>query len=184
MRNNQSQSASESTRYAEIAEFGEHPVKLPHEDLPELTEAEAIELLTIHAARCEDDADERMHTGFMFSLYAWNGKLNPENFRQVMACIKALGPSWSTGQVPSRTMANLWEMIYLGNYYLDNPSRIQQRKQWLGPNELDVEEEWLDCIGWAVMTFLQMNDAQAAFRLYNEHIAKQTALNSRNVNLE
>lgn len=149
-------------------------MKLPHEELPELTEAEAIELLMIHAASCEDDADARMHAGLMFSLYAWNGKSNPENFRQVMACIKSLGPSWSSGNIPSRTMAALWEIIYLGNSYLNDPRRIEHRKQWvLAPNELDVEGEWLDCIGWAVMTFLQFNDSVAAFSCYDAYIAKQ-----------
>lgn len=152
-------------------------MKLPHEELPELSEADAIELLMIHAAVCENDSDERMQSGFMFSLYAWNGKLNPENFRQVMACIKSLGPSWSSGQIPSRIMAALWEILYLGNSYAHDPRRIEHRKQVvLAPDELNVEEEWLDCIGWAVMSFLQFNDAEAAFRRYDAHIAKQRSI--------
>ena len=166
----------DTKRYVYNAEFGVGPVKLPHEELPELSEAEAIEMLKIHAASCEDDADERMHTGFMFSLYAWNGKLNPENFTQVMACIKSLGPSWSSGSITTRTMADLWDIIYHGKFYLHDPSRIQRRKQELAPDEWDVEEEWLDCIGWAVMAFLNSKNAEEAFRPYDAHIAKQKAL--------
>jgi hypothetical protein len=159
-------------------------VKLPHEELPYLSDTEAIELLKIHAASCENDTDdERMQSGFMCSLYHWNDKLNPENLKQVMACIKALGPSWSSGSIPSHTMADLWTIIHLGNCYLHDLSRIQRRKQVLAPDELDVEEEWLDCIGSAVMAFLHFNDAPAAFSQYNEHIAKQRARNTRDVDL-
>lgn len=152
-------------------------MSLPHEELPELSEAEATELLMVHSARCEDDSDERMQNGFMFSLRHWNGTLNPENFRQVMACIRSLGPSWSSGHVPNDTMAALWEILYIGSSFLRDPKRREHRRLYvLAPGELDVEEEWLDCIGWAVMTFLQFNDAREAFRGYDDHVAKQRSI--------
>ena len=152
-------------------------MSLPHEELPELSEAEATELLMVHSARCEDDSDERMQDGLMFSLRHWNGSPNPENFRQVMACIRTLGPSWSSGQLPNATMAALWEILYMGGSFLRDPNRIEHRRKYvLAPNDYNVEEEWLDCIGWAVMTFLQFNDARAAFRLYDDHIAKRRSI--------
>ena len=150
---------------------------LPHEELPELSEAEATELLMVHSARCEDDSDERMQSGFMFSLRHWNGALNPENFRQVMACIKSLGPSWSSGQVPKDTMAALWEILYMGRFFLSDPNRTEHRRKYvLSPDEYHVEEEWLDCFGWAVMTYLNFNDAREAFRSYDEHVAKRKSI--------
>ncbi len=148
----------------------------PHEELPDLSANDAADLLKLHSGNCENLDDERVDSGLLCSMRSWNAKLHPANFHEVMACIKALGPTWSSEMIPSSPVSDLWSIIYLGNSYVSNPSRAEHRKEHiLVPDELDVEERWLDCIGYAVMIFLQFNDAHEAFSFYNTYVVEQSA---------
>ena len=145
-----------------------------HKELPTLTLDEATELLRIHGGSCEDPYDERMETGLIYSFRAWNGKPNSENFRQVMACIKALGPTWSAESIPRRPLSDLVAILHLGLSYVSDPRRKQHRKEYvLEPSELELEDRWLDCIGYAVMAFLQCDDEEEAFSHFNAFLDEQ-----------
>lgn len=146
----------------------------PHEELRNLSIEEAEELLQVHSATCPDPTDERMHSGLLFSLRSWNAPLNYDNFHEIMACIKAIGPGLSESTIRSRPISDLWGIVHLGTSYVTDPARMQQRKDHvLGPDELDVELRWLDCIGYAVMTYLQFDDATEAFTQYDAFVIEQ-----------
>ncbi len=154
-------------------------MRKPHEELPDLSLSEAVDLLKIHSGSCEDCDDQRLTSGLIFSLRAWNDKPNPDNFQDVMSCIKALGPTWASERVPTRPISDLWSILYLGNSYVQDPRRQQQREEYiLEPEEFDLEQRWLDCIGYAVMIFLQFDDADEAFSLYDDFVTEQSADNS------
>lgn len=148
-------------------------MKLPHEELPNLAIDEAEDLLRVHGGSCEDASDERMYSGMLFSLRSWNSPLDPENFHEVMACIKAIGPELSSEKVRSRPLSDLWAIYYLGSCYVADPNRQERRKEVLSEDELGIELQWLDCIGYAVMTYLQYDDARDAFDMYNAYVIER-----------
>ncbi len=146
---------------------------LPHEELPDLSFEEAVKLLRVHSARCDDD-DPRMQTGLMFSLHSWNDRLNPANFHEVMACIKKIGPTWSSPTLLKDPMCDLWCIYYGGLTNVTDPNRIRHRQAYiLTPDQYGEEESWLDCIGWAVMSFLEVDDVHLAFAPYNDYVKEQ-----------
>lgn len=146
----------------------------PHEELPDLLIDEAEELLQIHSGTCQDPNDERMVKGLLFSLRSWNAPLNEKNFHEVMACIKSIGPGLSSETIRSRPVSDLWGILHLGNCYVTDPKRMQHRKDHvLAPHELEVEQMWLDCIGNAVMIYLQFDDAIEAFTQYDNFVIEQ-----------
>ncbi|MEL7496413.1 MAG: hypothetical protein AAFN77_02295 [Planctomycetota bacterium] len=142
-----------------------------HTSLPEYSLDEAQELIKIHCGTLADTDDPRLTKGLLFSLRAWNDPLNVEAFHEVMACIKTLGPTWSQQMIPSRQISDLWGLIYLGGCYVNDPARIEHRSQYVLENiELGIESRWLDCIGYAVLVFLEGRDPDEAFSVYNAFI--------------
>ena len=141
-----------------------------HEKLEELTVERAEELLQVHSGTCEDPYDARMDAGFLECLKSWNGALNWQSFHQVMACIKTLGPSWSVdARIQRRAISDLWGIYYFGNDHVRDSNRRNHRlKIGISTQDLAVEELWLDAIGYAMVTYLQFDDIDEAFTVYND----------------
>ena len=87
-----------------------------------------------------------------------------------MACIKSLGPAWSSTDLIQRgPVRDLWGILSAGHSYLRNPEKKKHQLQPPGLQpEMSVEEWWLACIGYAVEIYLQFDDAAEAFTLYND----------------
>jgi hypothetical protein len=124
----------------------------------------------------EDDADERLDSSLLLSFRGWYGQPRWESFHEVMSCINAIGPAWSSDDmIPRGPIRDLWGIMSSGRSYVSDPNKEKHRleKPGLKP-DMSVEEWWLECIGYAVDIFLQFDDSDEAFTPYNDlmrHIA-------------
>lgn len=146
-------------------------MKKAHTHLPNLDAERAESLLALHCGASREWDSMQMESGLLSSLRAWNGRLNPTPFHEVMACIKALGPGWSEPTISNGPILDLWSLLYLGTGYVSDPARTKRRKEILEPDQWDVESRWLDCIGNAVMVFLERDDPDEAFNFYDNFMA-------------
>lgn len=141
-----------------------------YDDLPELSIAEACDLLKVHSMTLEDTSDPRLETSLLMSFRAWYHQPRWESFHDVMACIKAIGPTWSTNDLIQRgPLCDLWGIMSSGNSYVRDPNKEKHRVE--NPPfqpDMSIEEYWLECIGYAVEIFLQCDDATEAFTPYND----------------
>jgi hypothetical protein len=141
-----------------------------HDDLPELSLDEACDLLKVHGMTLEDPTDERLENSLLLSFRAWYDQPRWNSFHDVMSCIKALGPAWSSNDLIHRgPVSDLWGILSLGYSYVRDPNKKTHRmeKPSLQP-DMSVEEWWLECIGYAVGIYLQFDDAEEAFTPYND----------------
>lgn len=151
-----------------------------HYDLPELSMAQAFELLKVHSFTLDDSADARLENSLLLSFRGWYGQPRWESFQQVMACIKAIGPAWSSNDMIHRQpLSDLWGILSLGYSYFRDPNKEKYRLESpsLEP-DVRVEEWWLECIGYAVAIYLQFDDAEEAFTPYND-LMQQLAKHSK-----
>ena len=141
-----------------------------HDDLPSLSTADAMELLRVHSMTLENHADERLDSSLLLSFRSWQSQPPWQSFHEVMACIKALGPAWSSEEMIHRgPMRDLWGILSAGNMYVGDPGKTKHRPEHanLQP-DMSVEEWWLACIGYAVEIYLQFDDTAEAFTLYDD----------------
>ncbi len=141
-----------------------------HDDLPDLSMAEACDLLKVHSMTIDAPNDRRLESSLLLSFRAWHDQLRWESFHEVMACIKAIGPAWSSNDLINRgQLSDLWGILSFGYGYVRDPKKKKHRieKPSLQP-DMSVEEWWLECIGYAVGIYLQMDDAAEAFSPYND----------------
>ena len=141
-----------------------------HDDLPELSIEEACDLLKVHSMTLEDANDPRLDTSLLLSFRGWSSQPRWESFHEVMACIKALGPVWSSNdRVQRGPIGDLWGILSSGYGYVRDANKEKHRlqKPSLQP-DMSVEEWWLECIGYAVGIYLQFDDAEEAFTPYND----------------
>lgn len=118
----------------------------------------------------EDHNDTRLDSSLLLSFRGWYDKSNWESFHEVMACIKALGPAWSSNKLIQRgPVSDLWGIVFAGYGYIGDPNK--QKHRMSNPSlqpDMSVEEWWLHCIAYAVETYLQFDDAEEAFTPYND----------------
>lgn len=141
-----------------------------HVDLPELSIVQACDLLRVHSLSLEDPVDTRLEASLLLSFRGWYGAPRWESFHEVMACIKAIGPSWSSSDMVHReSLSDLWGILSFGYSYVRDPNKQQHRLEDppLEP-DMSIEEWWLECIGYAVGIYLQFDDAVEAFTPYND----------------
>ena len=143
----------------------------PHESLPNLSPGDASELLKIHSFTFHDVHDQRMVNGFLGSLRPYRGTLNHNAFHELMACIKTLGPDLTCGEsVDRQIISNLWGICHLARAWAIYPDGMLQRNKLINDADVKTMYEWLDCISYAVMMFLETPDATEAFAPYNQYV--------------
>ena len=141
-----------------------------HEDLPVLSVEEACDLLKVHGMTLDNSSDKRLETSLLLSFRGWYAQPRWQSFNEVMACIKAIGPAWSSSDLIQRgPLSDLWGILSLGYGYIGDPRKEKHRMEnpSLQP-DMSVEEWWLECIGYAVGIYLQFDDAAEAFTPYND----------------
>ncbi len=142
-----------------------------HNELPQLTTEAAIDLLRVHSYTCDDYKDPRMEIGFLGSLRPFRGSLNSDAFHEVMACVKTLGPSFSSAPTVLRQpISNLWGICFYARDWAVDPNGMLRRNNLINDEDVCTIEQWLDCIAYAVMVFLEADDAREAFAQYNQYM--------------
>ena len=150
-------------------------MKYAFESLPPLTIQDACTLLAKHSFTHDDLDDLTMANGFLGSLRPYRGSLNHDAFIDVMACLRAVGPALSTDDMIQRnTISNLWTICHLARDWATHPDGMLQRNNLISDTDIATITEWVDCISYATMIFLDCQDPIEAFAQYEDYTSDQT----------
>ncbi|MFG6094848.1 hypothetical protein SPB21_06340 [Leptothoe sp. ISB3NOV94-8A] len=149
-------------------------MKYSFESLPRLTIEDAHNLLAKHSFTHEDLDDPEMANGFLGSLRPYRGSLNQDAFLEIMACLKAIGPGLSTKeQVQRKTISNLWGICHLARDWATHPDGMLRRNNLISDADVATISQWIDCISYATMMFLDCQDPKEAFAQFEDYFATQ-----------
>ena len=132
-----------------------------------MTPDEARQLLSFHSGRNEDFQHPKWKDGFLGSLRPYRGYLNPDNYHEVMDCLRALAPSLSEGDHVDRHVINdLIGIIHLGRAWAIHPDGMLQRNNLISEDDTRTIERWLETISYSFMTILDSEDPDSWFSDY------------------
>src|SRR5262245_44785602 len=134
-----------------------------------MTEDEAKKAILLHsfAARLETPG---MNRGFLGMLRPYGG-LREENFHEVMAALKALEPSLSSGDAIDRQLIHsLWAICHLARMWGVDLGGMLRRNGLIAPDDVRRLEEWVDIISGAVFFLTGSGRAhEPAFEAYERY---------------
>ena len=143
------------------------------ESLPVYSIEEAQIKLSIHGFTYEDVDSEEMSKGFLGSLRPYRGKLNHDSFMEVMACIKALGPQISLETHVRRSIiSNLWGICHLARDWATHPDGMLRRNNLISEADIEIMTQWINCISYATMMFLDAQEPATAFTKFEDYVEK------------
>ncbi|MDF1755233.1 MAG: hypothetical protein P1U89_20760 [Verrucomicrobiales bacterium] len=134
-----------------------------------MTPSEAKVLLSYHSGRNADIDHPKWETGFLGSLRPFRGYLLPENFHEVMACLRALAPEISQGGTIDREVVNdVVGILHLGRSWAIHPDGMLQRNNLISEADVARLEDWLDTISYSFMMVLDSDDPEEWFSQYED----------------
>ena len=142
-----------------------------YDKLPAMSQAVARMLLSKHSFTHDDVDDPAMENGFLGSLRPYKGKLNHSAFHEVVACLKALGPSMSNDSTVDRqVVSNLWGICKLSQDWAVDPDGMLRRNNLISTPDIETMKKWIDCISYATMMLLEDPDPSVAFVMYEDYM--------------
>lgn len=133
----------------------------------------AVHRLKCHAFAHDDVHLHKMTHGFLGSLRPFSGELREENFRELMAILRALSGELGQPVLNRETVACLWSICHLGRSWAAEPDGMLRRNGLLTDEQAARMERWLDLISYAVMILLENGGEEEAFWGYREYISEQ-----------
>lgn len=136
-----------------------------------MTTAEAKILLSYHSGRNGDFTHEKWTNGFLGSLRPYGGALIEENFHEVIACLRALGPELrSADAIDRQVTADIFGIVHLSRMW-SSPEGMLGRNRLITDRDRKRLESWADAISYAFMAILDGCDDKEAFAEYEHCIA-------------
>lgn len=120
-----------------------------------MDKAEALFLLKCHAFVHEDLEHEKMQHGFLGMLRPFRGELDEHNFHELMNIIEVLAEEFEKPQVNREILACFWSICQLARTWALYPDGMLQKNGLLSKEQVELMEEWLDMISYAVMILLE-----------------------------
>lgn len=143
-----------------------------YDKLPQISLEDARTLLAAHSFAHDDINHPTMETGFLGSLRPYRGRPNHEAFHEVMACLKAIGPSLSSADlVDRRVVSNVWGICHFARDWAIHPDGMLRRNGLISEADVETVECWINCISYATVILLESPDPAEAFAPYEEHMA-------------
>ena len=140
----------------------------PHETLKKYKLEDAIVKLSKHSFTYDDLNDPEMINGFMGHLRPFDGKLNDNLFHDLMACIKSIGPILSKSENVNRDIVrNFFTIIQFARAWAVYPDGMLRSNNLISNSDVEKMEYWLDCIGYAVTTYMDYDDHTEALQSYD-----------------
>lgn len=141
------------------------------DSLPILSVEDAYAQIEKHSFTHDDLDDKKMLNGFLGSLRPYRGVLNQGAFLDLMACLKAIGPTLSTKEDVSRkTISNLWSICHLSRDWATHPDGLLRRNDLISNTDIATITQWINCISYATMMFLESQEPVEAFAEYESFI--------------
>jgi hypothetical protein len=122
---------------------------------------QAKRLLALHSFNhpCASSTPKAVR-GFLGSLRPYRGSLNPENYDDVIAALRALAPELRDPSVDTDMVSNLWSICHLGRTWGLQPHGINNKL--LSKEDAVTLEEWIDTISYVTMMLLEGGDIDEA----------------------
>lgn len=129
---------------------------------------EALVLLSFHSGRNPDINNPKWKNGFIGSLRYFNGKLNEDNFVEVMECLKVLYKDFESDKIDRNLMADIYGIFYQTNLWLGNGG-------WLENIDLKYKNKidtWLKIYSYAIEMLLEYSEqsCEEAFYEYEAYL--------------
>jgi hypothetical protein len=103
-----------------------------------------------HAGRSERDGNG---DGFLGMLRPYR-ELNEEHFHDLMAALRALGPSLGGSRVDRDLVADLWELVFLAWLWALAPTSKPRRNGLISDKDQETLAGWLEEIGLTISLML------------------------------
>ena len=126
-----------------------------------MNKEQALLLLSIHSGRNPDINDPRWESGFLGVLRPFQGVLTDSNFHEIMECLKALSADFDSKQIGQEVVSDLWGICYTARVWALEKDGMLQRNNLLTEEQIQILDEWLDIIAYAVMNLLWSNSDEA-----------------------
>ncbi len=115
-----------------------------------MTLEEARTIVRKHAGRSEKDGNG---DGFLGMLRPYR-KLEEGHFHELMAALKALGPSLGGSRVDRDLVADLWELVFLAWLWALAPTSKLRRTAAISDKDQETLAGWLEEIGLTISLML------------------------------
>jgi len=126
--------------------------------------AAAKDIILLHAFAHADAATHpKAETGFLGSLRPYRGRLDPENYHEVVAALMSLAPTLREPLVDRELVAALWSLVHLARSWALDPEGMLPSNGLIRPEEQALLRGWLDVISYATMVLLDGGPSEEAF---------------------
>lgn len=120
-----------------------------------MTKSEAKELLMIHACDIASQDHKRAVTGFIGSLRPYEGKLNAENFNEIISALEVLEPELEKSFVDRDIIRPLWAICDTCRRWAIQPNGMLRTNRIISDAEAATLNDWIDCISGKVLKLLR-----------------------------
>jgi hypothetical protein len=132
---------------------------------------QAKEKLMFHSCSHPHIEDERWINGFMGSLRPFKGRLNDDNFHDVMACLKSLSSYLRESNLLDKQIVSaVTNIIYFGRAWAVEEEGMLRSNQLISDADVEKMDVWLSCLSDAFSMLLEGCDEKAAFELYHHEL--------------
>ncbi len=137
-----------------------------------MTQSEAKQLLLYHSFAGAEHPFGRTEPGFLGALRPFTGALDERNYREVVAALRTLGPTFAGQQsVDREVVSSLWAICHLTRAWALHPDSALRRDGRITAAQVETLDAWIDAISYATMVLLEGNDDGTAFEFIDEAAA-------------
>jgi len=134
----------------------------------------AKHLLRLHSFEDPDLYHPKQVSGFLGSLRPYRGRLYPENFHEVMACLQAVATELSERDRIDRDLIRyLWQICHYARLWGVHPDGMLRRNNLIAIEDVLILEAWIDCIAEVTVALLG-GDTETAFAAY-DHLCSESS---------
>ncbi|MBD0403017.1 hypothetical protein [Flammeovirga sp. EKP202] len=135
-----------------------------------MTKQEAKRLLMLHSFMSENINHPKMENGFIGSLRPFSGKLNENNFHEVVKAIKTLSEEIRSEKIDREIMAAIWNICHLTKSWGTDDEGLLQRNNLISKEQILILENWVEKISYITMMLLNGCDISTAFEFYDNEV--------------
>ncbi len=130
----------------------------------------AKELLLLHATQHPSIDHPTWRGGFLGSLRPYTG-LNPMNYVEVIACVRALAPTiCESERVDRETLAAIWGICHSARAWALDPDGALRANGLITPEDRALLETWISQLSYTTMCLLEGQTIETAFEFVDEYL--------------
>ena len=135
----------------------------------------AQELLSFHSGANPDFNNPKWTNGFLGMLRPFTGVLYETNFYEIMKCLEVLSFDFQSREIKQETIGYLWSICHFSRAWALHEEGMLQRNNLLTREQIQVLDDWVDIISYAVMNLLEGN-IEEAFSEYKYYLQENNRI--------